>query len=84
MNTTTAIENMLKDVVEITIGTSPNKVPYVRARQIVKTGPSGTFIDLSHQVEHPSLGNCLAQIQRQVATAKEMETKIVQVRDNKN
>lgn len=67
MSITDTITDLMKEgVITLTIGTSPNKMLFVQATQAVQTGPGGTHIQATHQVEDESLVTCLNQINRQV------------------
>ena len=75
MNTTDRIESLLKQgVVSLTIGTSPNKLLFVQARQGVRTGADGTHVEATHQSEGVSLEECLNQVSKQVEHLNKIKT----------
>lgn len=67
MNITDQITALLKQgVISLTIGTSPNKLLFIQAKQGVHTGPNATHAEVAHQVEAESLVDCLNLLAKQV------------------
>ena len=74
MNLTEKVESLLKQgVVTLTFGVAPSKMLYCQAKQGVKTGANGTFMEVTHQAEGVSLPECLEQITRQVEHADNLK-----------
>lgn len=62
---------------QITIGTSPNKLRYVQAQQVVVTGQAGNSQQILHQAEDESIGTCFETIAKQVEHANELKSALV-------
>jgi len=74
MNTIDRIESLMKQgCLTVTFGVAPSKMLYCQAKQGVKTGANGTFMEVTHQSEGMSLPDCLEQVTRQVEHADNLK-----------
>jgi hypothetical protein len=79
-----SIEGTISDlfkqgVKQITIGLSPNNMPFIQVQQGVQTGSAGNGQQVIHQIEADTLGECLELAKKQVAHANELRANVVQL-----
>lgn len=74
------ITTMLKKgITQISIGMSPNKVPFVAVVQQLQTGPGGDLTTITHQRENSSVAEAFDKIAKDVEHCGELGSKIIQM-----
>ena len=79
MSLADTIQEMLEtNVDKITIGNSPNKLPFVALTQQIPTGAGGDMILVMHQREGKSIAECFNKIVKDMEHCAELKTHILQ------